>query len=127
MVASPGYRESWMATLEATESFLLVETTKGRDSSASNGTPTEGAASGISQYGEKTPLQHNTKRHHVDRMRHCKVQYRCCVKSKAALLILFSSSLVSLSLTTLVHPNMYLSLGSLVFEHKVLSILIPLS
>ena len=107
-----------MATLEATESFLLVETTKGRDSSASNGTPTEGAASGLSLYGEKTPLQHNTKRHHVDRMRHCKVQYRCCVKSKAALLILFSSSLVSLSLTTLVHPNTYLSLGSLVFEHK---------
>ena len=106
-----------MATLEATESFLLVETTKRRDSNTSNGTPAEDTASGLSQCGEKTPLQHNTKGHYGARLRsHCKV--RCCVKSKAALLILFSSSLVSLSLTTLVHPNTYLSLGSLVFEHK---------
>lgn len=106
-----------MATLEATESFLLVETIKRRDSSTSNGTQAEDAASGLSQYGEKTPLQHNTTRHYGARLTsHCKV--RCCIKSKAALLLLFCSSLVSLSLTTLVHPNMYLSLGSLVFEHK---------
>ena len=45
-----------MATLEATESFLLVETIKQRDSSTSNGTPAEDVASGLSRYGEKTPL-----------------------------------------------------------------------
>ena len=106
-----------MATLEVTESFLLVETIKRRDSNTGNDTSTEDTVPGLGQCGEKTPLQRNTKRCYGAGFRsQCKA--RCCVKSKAALLLLFSSSLVSLSLTTLVHPNMYLSLGSLVFEYK---------
>ena len=117
MIASPGSREIGMVTLEATESFLLVETVKGRDGNTGSRITTEDSVPGLGQYGEKTPLQCSTKRLYAARLRsQCKA--RCCVKSKAALLILFSSALVSLSLTTLVHPNMYLSLGSLVFEHK---------
>ena len=105
-----------MATLDVTESYLLVETTKRKDGT-SHDTPGEDTTPGPTQCGEKTPLQCHTKRRYGAWLS-SQFKTRCCVKSKAALLILVLSSLVSLSLTTILHPNMYLSLGSLVFKHK---------
>ena len=107
-----------MATLEVSESYLLVET--GKDHQA---TSSEGCEDDNSTRMEKTPLQCHAERGYSARLR-SKFKTRCCVKSKAAVLILVWTSLIFLSLTTILDPNLYLSLGSLVFEHKsiVLSI-----
>ena len=100
---------------------------KKRDSSltSSNGPPADNGGNIATPLCEQVPLQREAKKGH-EAKRRSKFKTRCCVKSKAALLILLWTSLVFLALTTVLDQNIYLSIGRLMLQQKSNSVILSI-
>ena len=108
-----------MTTINVSESFLLVETLKSREHQTLSSDQIVDVGKRSTQDKENTRLQRrHPKTSQTARFFRSKFKTRCCVKSKSGILILLWTSLISLSLMTVLNQNLYLSIGSLLFEHR---------